>query len=138
MIKDHTYRTMRSNPGDSNRPMFKKSQKQTPKPPGRRPNQSDNKRPPEGPQWGKVTRPLILWIAVITIALFLSQQFSSSRAKQEEIDWDQFMQLLEGKKIESAVVQEDVLHGKLIQDGSVQGREEFRVVLPPRVGADTF
>ncbi len=118
--------------------MLSKSTNKNSNGPQRRQRKMDDRLPPEGPQWGKVTRPLILWIAVISIALFLSQQFSSSRSKQEELNWGQFMQLLEDKKVDTALVQEEVLHGKLVQDGSATSGKEFRVILPPRIDAQTF
>jgi len=112
----------------------------------RPPNRPDNNRrppkpplrQPEGPQWSRVVRPLLIWIGLIVAALFFSQQFSSGRVKETLITYDVFMNHLQNGKVESIVVEDAILHGKLAPDVSEKGMQEIRVVLPPRIGAETF
>jgi len=86
------------------------------------------RRPQEGPQWGKVSRPLILWIAVIVIALLLSQQLNTSRPHEDLWTYNSFMEHLEAGKVVSAVVQDDLLHAQLSEE--IAGSKNIRVVLP--------
>ena len=99
----------------------------------RKPNSP--KQGPEGPQWRKASRTLLFWMAIILVSLLVSTQLSSQREKERVVKYDQFVEWLESGKIQSALIQNTILHGKL-QDGvetdDAAGvvNKEFRVILP--------
>lgn len=116
--------------------------KMDPQPPSRPDN---NRRPPrqplrqpEGPQWSRVIRPLLIWVGLIVLALVLSQQFSPTRVKETLVTYDVFMSYLQSGKVVSLVVEDTIMRGKLTQDASDKGTADIRVVLPPRISAETF
>src|SRR3990172_3868724 len=98
-------------------------------------NKRDSGQKKEGPQWRKASRPLLFWIAMIVIALLVSQQLTNHRQREELIKYDDFVRLLEEGKVKSALVQNSLLKGKFRpvaneQDKAVTTTKEFRVFLP--------
>ena len=88
----------------------------------------------QNPQWKKASRPLLFWIAMIVIALFVSQQITSQREKEQIVSYNEFVKLLEEGKVKSIVIQNSHLRGSLVSaiqiEGATGAAREFRVNLP--------
>ena len=108
-----------------------------PQPPPKRPAGSPRTQP-DGPQWGKMIRPMVIWIGLIFLALAISQQFTKQDAKELTLTYDSFKQYLQAGKIETITVQEDVVHGELKSEAALEGQRNFRLILPPRASLETF
>ena len=109
---------------------------QRPNPP-RRPG-TPPRNQPEGPQWGRMVRPLVIWIGLIFLALAISQQFTKPGPKEKTLTYDSFKQYLENGKIATITVQEDVVRGELKSEAAIEGQRAFRVIMPPRATLETF
>ena len=98
------------------------------------PNSGPSKQKPDGPQWRKASRTLLFWIGIFVIALFVSQQLTSQRGSEETITYDTFVKDLKDGKIKEALIEDSVLRGKEIDNGSGTtnglAMKSFKVVLP--------
>ena len=93
---------------------------------------------PDGPQWKKASRTLIFWIGLFTVALLISQQFSSNRQRDDVVKFDKFMELLENGDVKSIAVQNLLLKGEYTPSSQHAGQTTFRVVLPNRLDFETL
>jgi cell division protease FtsH len=101
----------------------------------RKPGPSQQK--PDGPQWKRASRTLLFWIFIIAVSLFVSQQLSTQREKEQAITYDQFIDLLQRGKIANAIVHDVVLSGELIDkveqtEGGRTIQKNFKVILPTK------
>jgi len=86
-------------------------------------------------QWRKATRTLTFWLIIILISIWISQRFSVEEQGAMEINYSEFIDHLEQKHIEEAIVEDKEFLGKLRDDISeIDGRQpnyqRFRVTLP--------
>jgi len=87
------------------------SAKENPRPP-KRPTRGNQKRQtPTGPkstppgfQWKKAGRTSLVWISIILLAIFLSGLFTGAGEKEYEIDYFQYRDFLQNKKISKAAI----------------------------------
>ena len=110
---------------------------QRPNPAPRRPN-NPQRNQPEGPQWGRMVRPLAIWVGLIFLALLLSQQFSKQSPKERTLTYDSFKEYLQSGKVATMVVEDDLVHGELTAEAALDGQRGFQVILPPRATLETF
>ncbi|NIA31715.1 MAG: ATP-dependent zinc metalloprotease FtsH [Actinobacteria bacterium] len=98
------------------------------------PSSGSSKQKQDGPQWRKASRTLLFWIGIFVIALFVSQQLTNQRGSEETISYDTFVQDLKDGKIKEALIEDTVLRGKIIDNGSGStnglSMKSFKVVLP--------
>ncbi|HNW59842.1 MAG TPA: ATP-dependent zinc metalloprotease FtsH [bacterium] len=111
----------------------------SPRRPGQMPRRSGPQRSqPEGPQWGRMVRPLVIWMGLIFLVLAISQQFAKQTPKARTLTYDSFKQYLEAGKVESITVEENSVHGQLRASAALEGQRAFQVTLPPRASLETF
>ena len=110
---------------------------QRPGQPPRRPS-GPQRNQPEGPQWGRMIRPLLIWVGLIFLALAISQQFARQEPQESLLTYDSFKNFLQMGKVETITVEDDVIHGRLKPDAALEGQRGFQVTLPPRASLETF
>ena len=77
-------------------------------------NQKDGKKKDDNFQWKKASRSLIIWILVILASVLFAQAFGNLSGKGEHtISYFQYRDLLETKKIDSAIIEDTDFHGTL-------------------------
>ncbi len=102
------------------------SAKENPRPP-KRPTRGNQKRQtPTGPkstppgfQWKKAGRTSLVWISIILLAIFLSGLFTGAGEKEYEIDYFQYRDFLQNKKISKAAIIENTFHGTLSEPQTI-------------------
>ncbi|MFQ6614209.1 MAG: ATP-dependent zinc metalloprotease FtsH [Fidelibacterota bacterium] len=100
--------------------------KEKPRRPKRTPRNNQKRQPPTGPkktppgfQWKKASKTSLVWISIILLAIFLSGLFSGSRDKEYEVDYFQYRNFLESKKISQATIIENTFHGTLSEPQTI-------------------
>jgi cell division protease FtsH len=105
------------------------------------------KKPPlnnntEGPQWRKSSKTLLFWLGIFLVTLFLSQQLSPTREREQSLNYNQFMEFLEAGKIKKLQVQDTALVGQFSDqpgdDASKATLKTFKVTLPARPDFQTI
>jgi cell division protease FtsH len=105
------------------------------------------KKPPlnnntEGPQWRKSSKTLLFWLGIFLVTLFLSQQLSPTREREQSLNYNQFMDYLEAGKIKSLQVQDTALVGQFTdqpaEDAAKTPLKTFKVTLPARPDFQTI
>lgn len=85
-------------------------------------------------QWRKATRTLTFWLIIIIISIWISQRFSMEEKGAEEITYSRFIQHLEAKQIENAIIEDKEFLGKLRENAKLDGEyidyQRFKVTLP--------
>ncbi len=102
------------------------------KPPSQPPKKPGNSgQEPGGPQWGKASRSLIFWIGIFIIALLVSQQFTGDRERQNTLNYNEFMQLLEAGQVQKVTIEDKMLTGEKTTADQPGGEPStFKVILP--------
>ncbi len=96
-----------------------------------------NKQPKrdENFQWRKATRTLTFWLIIIIVSIWISDRFSLEEKSAKEITYSKFVEHLENKQIEEAVVEGKEFLGQLYDNASALNEElvdyrSFKVTLP--------
>ncbi len=80
--------------------------------PHKKPNKDENF------QWKKATRTLTFWLIIIIISIWFSQKFTYDGKSEIQISYSRFIEHLENREVEEAIVEDKVFHGKLRSDAS--------------------
>ncbi len=127
---------------DKNRDKDKNKKKNPLQPPKRQKPEGNQKKPgfpPEGPQWKRASRTLFFWVIIITVALFLSQYFSSQRQAEEVLSYDEFISSLESGNIKTILVENRTLYAsreEMVNNRFNKKQYSVRVTLPPNMDSD--
>ncbi len=119
-----------------------KDKKKNPLQPPKRQNRDGNKKKPgfpEGPQWKRASRTLFFWVVIITIALYLSQYFSSQRQNEEILSYDEFIQSLESGNIKTVLMENRTLYAsreELVSNRFNKKQYSIKVTLPPNMNTE--
>jgi len=103
----------------------------------KRPGQQ--KKTPEGPQWGKASRSLIFWIGVFIIAMLISQQFTGDRERQTSINYNDFVKMLESGQVREIKIEGKVVTGETTSTNDSSAKSNtFKVVLGAEPDMETI
>ncbi len=127
---------------EKNRDKDKNKKKNPLQPPKRQRPEGNQKKPgfpPEGPQWKRASRTLFFWVIIITVALYLSQYFSSQRQAEEVLSYDEFITSLESGNIKTILVENRTLYAsreEMVSNRFNKKQYGIRVTLPPNMDPD--
>jgi cell division protease FtsH len=102
-----------------------------------RPPYKNKKQPKkdENMQWRKSTRTLTFWLFIIILAIWVSQRWSFEERGEQKITYTRFLEHLENKEIDKAIIEDKVFHGELKEpattelQGKVVSYDRFRATL---------
>jgi cell division protease FtsH len=102
-----------------------------------RPPYKNKKQPKkdENMQWRKATRTLTFWLFIIILAIWVSQRWSFEERGEQKITYTRFLEHLENKEIDKAIIEDKVFHGELKEpattelQGKVVSYDRFRATL---------
>jgi cell division protease FtsH len=85
-------------------------------------------------RWKRATKTLIFWILLFLCAVWVVKTFSPGRVKEIEINYPEYLKLLEDNLIVEAFVEDNVFHGKLKDQAYSNERwakvEKIKTTLP--------
>ncbi|MFH0881976.1 MAG: ATP-dependent zinc metalloprotease FtsH [bacterium] len=88
-----------------------------------------NREPDDKFEWGRALRTLTFWILLILVVIVISSYLSPGQQQQEMVDYSRYLTYLQNGQVESAVIIEKQLTGKL-KTPDEKGRKEFKTILP--------
>jgi cell division protease FtsH len=85
-------------------------------------------------RWKRATKTLIFWILLFLCAVWVVKTFSPGRVKEIEINYPEYLKLLEDNLIVEAFIEDNVFHGKLKDQAYSNERwakvEKIKTTLP--------
>ena len=85
-------------------------------------------------RWKRATKTLIFWILLFLCAVWVIKTFSPGRVKEIEINYSEYLDLLEKDLIVEAFIEDEVFHGKLkdnaYSDENGANIEKIKTTLP--------
>jgi cell division protease FtsH len=88
-----------------------------------------NREPDDKFEWGRALRTLTFWILLILVVIVISSYLSPGQQQQEMVDYSRYLSYLQNSQVESAVIIDRQLTGKL-KEPDEKGRKEFKTILP--------
>ncbi len=118
----------------------KNANKNSPK----RKNSSKNPRREENTQWSRASKTLIFWMAILLLSIWITLHWDRQEQQEKQITFTQFLGLLEGQKLQKAVIRGDEVHGYLLSPEVFPGEEKdvrpytrVKVFLPKEISFET-
>lgn len=94
-------------------------------------------------QWKRATRSLTFWLIVIIITIWFTHRLDLDNKREPSIPYSQFMEHLENREIQKAIVEDKEFHGELRAEvvSEIHGKpvkyRRFKVTLPEAPDVET-
>ncbi len=105
---------------------------------------SKSPRRDENSQWSRASKTLIFWMAILLLSIWITLHWDRPEQQEKQITFTQFIRLLEGHKLQRAVIRGDEAHGYLLSPEVFPDEEKdqrpyarVKVFLPQEISFET-
>ena len=94
-------------------------------------------------QWARASRTLTFWLAILLLAIWITLSWERQEPEEKQVSFSQFIELLDGQKLQKVVVRGDEIEGRLataqqLAANDPKAYQDIKVFMPKEISFETI